>query len=235
LYRQQSATAKELDNITLQYQSAKARVESAKQMKNEINAQLNYTTLTAPFSGTVTRKMAEAGSMANPGMPLLTIEQTGALEIDAFIPESVIDKVKEGQAVSVSIPSANKNFVTMITRINPSSAFTGGQYTVKISIPRNEAGNLLSGMYAHISLPGIANNQVTDSAVWVPAGSLVQKDQLTGLYTVSAANNALLRWVRTGKTAGNMVEIISGLNNRESFILKSSMPLYNGAPVSITK
>src|SRR5436190_5642471 len=42
LYRQQSATAKELDNATLQYNSAKARVAAARQTRNEINANLSY-------------------------------------------------------------------------------------------------------------------------------------------------------------------------------------------------
>ncbi|MES1226742.1 MAG: efflux RND transporter periplasmic adaptor subunit, partial [Bacteroidota bacterium] len=51
LYNQQSATAKELDNVTLQYNAAKARVESAKQVRNELNASLGYTRLIAPFSG----------------------------------------------------------------------------------------------------------------------------------------------------------------------------------------
>ena len=56
LYKEQSASAKELDNVTLQYNSAQSRVESAKQMRNEINAMLAYTQLTAPFAGIVTQK-----------------------------------------------------------------------------------------------------------------------------------------------------------------------------------
>ena len=60
LYNQQSATAKELDNVTLQYNAAKARLDGAKQMRNEVSAMLGYTQLTAPFSGIVTHKMAEA-------------------------------------------------------------------------------------------------------------------------------------------------------------------------------
>src|SRR5665811_2014105 len=62
LYNQQSATAKELDNVTLQYHSAVSRLEAAKQMRNEVNASLSYTSLTAPFSGIVTRKLSDAGS-----------------------------------------------------------------------------------------------------------------------------------------------------------------------------
>ena len=90
LYKQQSATAKEVDNVTLQYQSAKARLEAAKQMRNEVDANLAYTSLTAAFAGVVTQKFMDAGSIANPGMPILTIEQNGSLEIAVNVPEDEI-------------------------------------------------------------------------------------------------------------------------------------------------
>src|SRR4051812_1572169 len=59
LYKQQSATAKELDNVMLQYNSAKAKVVAARQMRSEVNADLSYSSLTAPFNGVVTQKLAE--------------------------------------------------------------------------------------------------------------------------------------------------------------------------------
>jgi len=73
LFIQQSATARELDNVTVQFNSTKARVNVARQIRNEINATLSYSRLTAPFDGVVTQKLAETGSIASPGMPLLTI------------------------------------------------------------------------------------------------------------------------------------------------------------------
>ena len=49
LYKQQSATEKELDNVELQYNAAKSRLEAARQMRNEVNANLGYSHLTAPL------------------------------------------------------------------------------------------------------------------------------------------------------------------------------------------
>ncbi len=68
----------------------------AKQMRNEVNARLGYTNLTAPFSGIVTQKLADAGSMANPGMPLLTIEQSGSYQVSASVPENTISQIHHG-------------------------------------------------------------------------------------------------------------------------------------------
>jgi RND family efflux transporter MFP subunit len=153
LNKQQSATAKELDNVTLQYNSVKAKLEAAKQMRNEINASLAYTQLTAPFAGIVTQKFAEVGSMANPGMPIVTIEQSGSLQISANIPETEIQHIHMNDATVVTVKSLNKTFQSKIVQINPSSQFTGGQYVVKMQIPDADKKQVYAGMYVNISIP----------------------------------------------------------------------------------
>src|SRR5665647_163837 len=184
LYKQQSATAKELDNVTLQYSAAKARVEGARQMRNEVNAMLGYTSLTAPFSGIVTQKLADAGSMASPGMPILTIEQSGSYQVSAAVPENTINQIKQGATAIVTIKAIDKTIKGTVTQINQSSQFTGGQYIIKVSIPDNEKTGLYAGMYANVSIPvkeAIAV-KTTGNAVMVPLSSIEHKDQLTGLY-----------------------------------------------------
>ncbi|MDE3236402.1 MAG: efflux RND transporter periplasmic adaptor subunit [Bacteroidota bacterium] len=237
LYKQQSASAKELDNVTLQYNAMKAKVDAAKQMRNEVNAMLAYTTLTAPFSGIVIQKFADAGSMANPGMPIVSIEQSGTFQVSAEVPETEINEVKLGETVTVDIKSATKTFQGKIVQVNPSSQFSGGQYIIKVSIPDNAKNGLYAGMYANISItPATKVAVTTDGAqVLVPVASIVNKDQLTGLYTVSAGNTALLRWVRLGKTYGDKVEVLSGLAANESFIVRAEGKLYNGVPVKVVK
>ncbi len=237
LYKQQSATAKELDNVTLQYNAMKAKVESAKQMRNEVNAMLAYTSLTAPFAGTVTQKFADAGNMANPGMPIVTIEQSGTYQISASVPETEISQVKTGESVNVTIRSVERTFTGKITQINPSSQFTGGQYLIKISIPDNEKKGLYAGMYANIGIHTTSKSTLhsAGNAVLVPVSAIVNKEQLTGLYTISSNNTALLRWVRLGKVYGDKIEVISGLDKNESFIVYAEGKLYNSAPVSIKK
>lgn len=237
LYKQQSASAKELDNVTLQYNAMKAKVEAAKQMRNEVNAMLAYTTLTAPFSGIVTQKLADAGSMASPGMPIVTIEQSGTYQVAAAVAETDIKQIKLGEAVTVTIKSINKTFKGIISQVNESSQFTGGQYMIKISIPENDKKGLYAGMYANVSIASLKKTEAanTSDAVLVPVSAIINKDQLTGLYTISTNNTALLRWVRLGKTYGDKVEVISGLANTEPYIISADGKLYNGVPVKVKK
>ena len=76
-------------------------------------------------------------------------------------------------------------------------------------------------------------NQDFQESVMIPKSALVENGQLTGVYVVSSQNTAVLRWVKTGKTFGDQVEIISGLKANEPYILTSSGRLFNGAKVQI--
>ncbi|EOR93381.1 putative Co/Zn/Cd efflux system membrane fusion protein [Arcticibacter svalbardensis MN12-7] len=233
LYKQQSASAKELDNVTLQYLAAKSRLEGAKQMRNEVNAMLKYTNLTAPFAGIITQKLADEGSMASPGMPLLTIEQNGSYQVSASVPENVISQIHQGEAATISIQAANKVIAGTISQINQSSQFTGGQYVVKVQIPDQKKQGLYAGMYANVSIAVKNTAQVKDVRVMVPLSCIENKDQLTGLYTISSSNTALLRWVRLGKTTGNQVEVLSGLAPGEKYISSADGRLFNGSAIKV--
>ncbi|MBH2004707.1 MAG: efflux RND transporter periplasmic adaptor subunit [Sphingobacteriia bacterium] len=235
LYKQQSASAKELDQVTLQYQSAKAAAEAARQMKNEVSANLSYTRVTAPFTGIVTQKMMDAGSMATPGMPVLTIEQAGSLQVSASVAENQIGSLKVGDPAVLKIASAEKTIEGKVIQLNPSSQFSGGQYIVKISIPA-DTKQLYAGMFVHVQFPVKAAPAAVSGesgAVMIPVKAIINRDQLTGVYTISAQNTALLRWVRLGKTTGDQVEVLSGLAKNEQYILSAEGRLYNGAPVKI--
>jgi RND family efflux transporter MFP subunit len=237
LYQKQSASAKELDNVTFQYNASKARLEAAKQMRNEVNAMNSYANIVSPIDGTVTQKIADEGSMAVPGWPLLTIEQNGKLQISASVGESDINKIKKGDKAKVEINTIGTTIESVITEISPSSRVTGGQYLIKLGIPEPEKKNLYSGMYVNVFIPlkEQAQYRAESNGILVPTASLIHQDQLTGLYTISSGNTALLRWVRTGKIFGDKTEILSGIGADEKFIIKAVTPLYNGAPVTSTK
>ncbi len=240
LYGRQSATASELDNATLRYNAAKSNLDASQQMRNEVDASLTYTRLVAPFAGIVTQKLADEGSMASPGTPLLMVEQTNLLQVSATVGESDISRIRTGDKAQVEIKSTGIHTEGILTQISESSAATGGQYLVKISIPSKSQKDLYSGMYVNVWVPvknkGDASNasQVPDSgngAILIPVSALVRNDQLTGIYTISSAHTALLRWVRTGKTVGDRIEILSGLGQDEPFILHANGKLYNGVPI----
>jgi RND family efflux transporter MFP subunit len=230
LYKQKSASAKEFENITLHYNSVKAKVEAAHQMKNEADAMLIYTNLTTPFSGAVTQRNLDEGSLANPGMPILMVEQVGSYEVRASVSEADIASIKTGMVAELEVKSTGKRYSGKIVEVSTSSQYSGGQYFIKISLPSQQ--ELFSGMFVSVAIPR-ANTKTNENNILIPASALIYKDQLVGIYTISESNKALLHWLKIGKSTGDKVEVLSGLNADEKFILQSEGKLYNGASVSV--
>jgi RND family efflux transporter MFP subunit len=210
---------------------AKAGLEGAKQMRNEVIAQFSYSNITAPFSGVVTNTFVKEGDMANPGMPLVSVEGASRLQVTAMVSENDIATIKKGMAVNVLVKSSNKNVNGKVSEVSSSATNTGGQYLVKINLDKTDA-SILSGMFVNVQFP-VANKLETKSneMVLIPETALVKQGQLSGIYTVGTGNVAILRWLRIGKAFGNQVEVLSGLSATENYIVSADGKLYNGVKV----
>lgn len=231
LFEQNSASQKELDDRTTHYNMAKANVDAAKGMKNEINAQFVYTSIRAPFSGVITNKFIDKGALANPGIPLISLEGKDDFEVITMVPENDISKIKDGIAVDILIKSIGKTISGKVAEISTSARKTGGQYLVKIDLDETNTF-ILSGMFATVQFP-VENTEAGNNLVLIPRSAIISRGQLSGIYTISQSNTAILRWLRLGRTLGNQVEVLTGLSTNESYIISSEGKLYNGAKISI--
>lgn len=234
LREQNSVSDKELENISLQNTSMNAKVQMARQQMNEVNAMLAYTNIRAPFSGIITQKMVDEGSMANPGMPILMIEQSGELQVVASVPENYIQYVKIGDVAKIELKSLGVTINGKVSELSPSAFGTGGQYSVKLAIDTKDKANIHSGMFANILMPNKAVEGIS-SKIMLDKFSIIYRDQLTGVYVVDDQNQVSLRWIRLGKTIGNQVEVLSGLTQKEKIVLKAEGKLYNGVKVAVSK
>ena len=233
LFKQQSASQKELDDMTARYEMAKAGLEGAKQMRNEVMAQFSYSNITAPFSGTVTNTFVKEGDMANPGRPLVSVEGASRLQVTAMVSENDIASIKKGMAVKVLVKSSNTTINGKVSEVSMSATNTGGQYLVKINLDKTDS-SVLSGMFVNVQFPVANKTQTTPTErVLVPETALVKQGQLTGIYTIGTGNVAILRWLRVGKNFGNQVEVLSGLSANDQYIVSAEGKLYNGALVTI--
>ena len=230
LHQQNSASQKEMDDMTANFEMAKARLEAANAMMNEINSQFKYVDIKAPFSGVVTTKYIEKGDLANPGMPLISVESPEKFDVTVMVAESEISQVKKDTKVDVLVKSINQTLSGIVTEVSTSANNTGGQYLVKITLNKSDAP-ILSGMYTNVKFP--SNKKSAANKVLIPLDVIVKNGQLSGVYTVSQNNTAILRWLRLGKTFGNDVEVLSGLNADEQYIVSAEGKLYNGVKVAI--
>lgn len=234
LFDQNSATQKELDDMSTNLQMAKAQLETAKQMSNEVDAQFAYTNLKAPFSGVVTGTYVKEGDMANPGMPIISIENTDELEAKVMVAERDILQIKSGMKTEVNIKSLNKTVPGKVAEISSSSKNTGGQYIVKVELEETDA-QVYSGMFVNVRFEKnkeeTAATPNSNNVLLIPKQAIINQGQLNGVYVVED-ETAILRWLRLGKTYGDQVEVLSGLSMGDKYVVEADGRLYNGSKVS---
>jgi multidrug efflux pump subunit AcrA (membrane-fusion protein) len=132
---------------------------------------------------------------------------------------------------TVTVKSIGKKMSGKVVEISPSSRFTGGQFQIKVIVDADESSALSSGMYVSVSIP--TSNTSGTPRLYVPASSIIHRDQLAGLYTIGSDQTAQLRWLKVGRQLDDDVEVLSGLSPGEKFITQSDGRLYNGVPVTV--
>ncbi|MBU3680892.1 MAG: efflux RND transporter periplasmic adaptor subunit [Flavobacterium sp.] len=235
LFAQQSASQKEVDDMTSRYEMAKAGLEAAKQQRNEVQAQFSYANITAPFAGEVTNTFVKPGDMANPGMPLVSIEGAHHFQVTARVSESDISLITSGMKATAVVKSSQQSIPATVIEVSGSAKNTGSQYLVKLNLAQVPS-SVRSGMFVHVVFP-IAQKESTAASnptkILVPKSALITQGQLTGIYILSDKNTAILRWLRIGKTYGSQVEVLSGLSANETYIVRAQGKLFTGAAVKV--
>jgi len=219
LLEQDASTRETVNSLEDAYRVAEAGVREAKAMRD-------YTVITAPFAGIVTQKTANAGDLATPGMPLLVLENTEHLQVVAAAPEALSMKIKKGDSLAVTIPSAGFADTGTVTEISPAADTASRTALVKIRIDGSSA--LQPGQYARVALPGLAGV----SAFLVPESALFRFGQMERIF-VTKNNTAQLRLVRSGERRDGQVEILAGLNGGEQVVVQGGERLVDGQPVKI--
>lgn len=217
LYKKNSASKKEMEDVQMGYDMAKARLNAAREMKNEIENVLSYSEIRSPFDGYIVNKFFEKGDIAAPGHPIVIVENLDKFKVTAMVPASDINLLEVGEKVIIVVDAASEeNYSGKIVEINPSGNSYSKQFEVRASFNGVSGTNskIKSGMYATI----ISGNQ-SKELVTVDEEVLVRRGQLVGVYSVSDNNEAMLRWIRLGKSINGKFEVLSGLSEGDIIII----------------
>jgi multidrug resistance efflux pump len=88
--------ARRAEAAAARLEAVRAQTEAARDQESGARTMLGYTRLLAPFSGVVTARMADPGTLASPGVPLLQVDQAGALQLQTTVDESAISAIHKG-------------------------------------------------------------------------------------------------------------------------------------------
>jgi RND family efflux transporter MFP subunit len=218
LESEKSVSPQEMDEVSRRaeaaaanLESARAQTEAARALDSGARTMRNYSRLVAPFAGVVTARMADPGTMAAPGVPLLQVDQDGALQLDATVDESAIASIHEGMKVPVEIGGSIMNLAGTVAEILPAADPSSHSFMVKI--------DLLSSSQARAGMYGTAEfaNGVRN-AILVPRSAVVARGSLSCVYVLDSRGIAQLRYLTLGAMQGNLVEVLSGVSAGEKLI-----------------
>jgi RND family efflux transporter MFP subunit len=202
------------------------RLTQTRAALREAETMLSYTTIHAPFDGTVARKFVETGDFATPGSPLLQLDGRDAFEIEVGLPESAGAGIGIGSLLDVTIPATATHFRAKVVELSSAADFAARATTAKLAVPK---GSLVRpGQFARIALP-----VASASVLLVPVSAVTSIGQMERLFTVDERNRTALRLVKTGAIRGDRVEIVSGLDAGDRVVIAPPAALRDGQPVDV--
>lgn len=186
---------------------------------------LEYSRITAPFSGIITKKLGNVGDLATPGKPLLYIEEGTNLQVLTDIPEAMMLQIRKGDRLSVFVPSVDLTIEGVVAEVSPIADPSSRSAPIKIGIAPDP--RLRSGQFARVTLATEKAETLT-----VPTSAVIPYGQMERVFVVRD-NEARLRLVRTGAKSNGHIEILSGLSEDEMVITQGNRNLIDGQTVII--
>jgi RND family efflux transporter MFP subunit len=234
-----------------QIAAAKSALAASRQQVDVNNAELakvktmiDYTRVTAPFAGVITKRYANTGSMIQAGissntqaMPLVSLSENSRLRLILPVPESAVPGIHIGQQVEVKVPTLNRSFPGRVARFADKLQLSTRTMDTEVDVV-NPTLVLIPGMYAEVNLTLAQKNNVLAvpvAAVDVDStaeGSDANKGATTGtVMAIGPDNRVELRKVQLGLETANRVEIRSGLQNGDLVVIGNRAGLQAGQQV----
>ncbi len=201
-------------------------IRSTQAQIKQLQKQLSQTTITAPFSGVVTTKMVEKGSVVSPGTPLAKVTDISSLKLVVQVPEKAVNQFKMGQMISVKTEVYPEvDFKGRVSLIG-AQGDVAHNYPVEITVLNTAAHQLRAGMYGSIA----NTSELKGQTLAVPRQAIVGSTKQAQVYVVENGK-AVLRDVKIGATTNDYYEITSGINAGEEVVVSGQINLQNGTPV----
>lgn len=209
------------------------QLDGAKAKRMHDQALFDYARITAPFSGTVTQRYANLGTLMQAGtgsstqaLPLVRLSQSDLYRLVIPVPESYVRYVRIGDPVKVNVPALNQSYTGKVTRFSVDVKEETRTMHTEVDIP-NTDGKLLPGLYADATL---ALDQKA-SAIAVPLQAVSQTGDQATVFVVSPSGTLDLRQIHLGIQTATEAEVLSGLNDGEQVVVSDRSGLKAGEKV----
>ncbi len=218
----------------IQYLQAKSTYEGQVNAVKQMKSQLSKSVVSAPFSGIIDDIITDEGTVVSPGQtPILRLVNLSDMYIKTDVPETYISDVTEGKIVEVSFPVLGETIQTKVKQtasyINPNNR----TFKAEVEIP-NKNKQIKPNLTARLKI----NDYTNEDAIMVPQNIISENAQGEQyLYILDKLNGdkavAKQVIVETGKTQGDKIEILNGLNDGDMVIKEGARSVEDGQTVKL--
>ena len=231
--RREAAAAELASRTTLvaaagdRLRQVEARIRQAKAQSQRAQVVADWSTVKAPISGIIANRQVDSGHSVFPGTPLLTIEETGVMQVVASLPANQAHRIRRGLIVRLRSDASSTEVLTgSVSEISPVSE--PGAHTVQFKLDLSSHPELPSGSFLRVEIP--AGERQT---LLIPRASIRESGQLTAIFCVEAGSIARLRLVKVSPFDAEKLEVQAGLERGEKYLLNPSEQIIDGTRVEI--
>jgi RND family efflux transporter MFP subunit len=240
LFEQQLIPQQDLDAAEAAFQVAEGRYQEAietartrqalvgqRQSELEIaRQQRSDSIVVAPFDGRIRERRASIGDYVAVGQPVVVLVRVHPLRLRLEVPEREAATIRTGQPVQLTVEGDPEPHTGRVARISPSLREESRTLLVEAEVP-NPDGSLRPGSFAKAEIV----TQAGEPAVLVPVSAVVSFAGIDKVVGVEDGK-AVEKRVRTGRRAGERVEILEGAAAGDTVVVEPGN-LVDGQPVTI--
>jgi RND family efflux transporter MFP subunit len=224
-----------------QVDAAQAKISSARELVSANEANLRrleqlkaYSKVAAPFTGVVTSRTVDVGTLINAGnggvsKEMFRVAQTGVMRVFVNVPQAYVSSVKPGVPAELRVQELpGQVFRATVARIT-GAIDPGSRSMLAIVVIPNPTGVLKPGMYSQVRFASARSLP----ALLIPGDALVSGAKGTQVAVVDHSNVVHFRDVKVGTDLGSEVEVVSGLTVGDRVVTNPSDAVHDGTAVEV--
>ncbi len=227
LNEKQLMSTADIDRLTSDAVSARARVDAAKADLDAAKVRLQFSTIKAPDAGVITTRTVTVGQLAQVGGEMLRMLRQGRVEWRGEVPETSLPALKVGQVVLVTSVDG-KDHAGKIRVVSPTVNPSSHNGLIYVDLPVDEA--MRPGMFARGKIEYTAAE-----ALLIPLASLVSSDGYNYVFVVEADRKVHRQLIKTGVLQGNNIEVVEGLKPGANIVTTGAGFLKDGDLVNVVE